>query len=116
MPPLGGRLALLVWGYAIAWLLVNDRVKLTAPGGSSTPAALVSFGGRGAGAGGPWPEREADRAGGSPREGGAPIAGMAAHTPRPAGPSRPPDASARFGPRVYGVTVSDPTIDGWIVQ
>ena len=28
MPPLGWRLALLVWGYAIAWFLVNDRVKL----------------------------------------------------------------------------------------
>jgi H+-transporting ATPase len=30
MPPLGWRLALLVWGYAIAWFLVNDRVKLAA--------------------------------------------------------------------------------------
>jgi H+-transporting ATPase len=30
MPPLGWRLALLVWGYAIAWFLVNDRIKLAA--------------------------------------------------------------------------------------
>jgi len=30
MPPLGWRLALLVWGYALAWFLVNDRVKLAA--------------------------------------------------------------------------------------
>jgi H+-transporting ATPase len=30
MPPLGWRLALLVWGYAFAWFLVNDRVKAAA--------------------------------------------------------------------------------------
>jgi H+-transporting ATPase len=30
MPPLGWRLALLVWAYAIAWFLVNDRIKLAA--------------------------------------------------------------------------------------
>jgi H+-transporting ATPase len=30
MPPLGWGLALLVWGYAIAWFLVNDRIKLAA--------------------------------------------------------------------------------------
>jgi H+-transporting ATPase len=30
MPPLGWRLALLVWGYALAWFLVNDRVKAAA--------------------------------------------------------------------------------------
>ncbi|MGD2070808.1 MAG: plasma-membrane proton-efflux P-type ATPase [Gemmatimonadota bacterium] len=30
MPPLGWRFALLVWGYALAWFLVNDRVKLAA--------------------------------------------------------------------------------------
>jgi H+-transporting ATPase len=28
--PLGGYWALLVWGYALAWALVNDRVKLIA--------------------------------------------------------------------------------------
>jgi H+-transporting ATPase len=46
MPPLGWRLAVLVWGYALAWFLVNDRVKLAAyqlldPGRSGL------FGGRG---------------------------------------------------------------------
>ena len=30
MPPLGWGLALLVWGYALVWFLVNDRVKLLA--------------------------------------------------------------------------------------
>ncbi len=30
MSPIGWRLALLVWGYALAWFLVNDRVKLVA--------------------------------------------------------------------------------------
>ena len=30
MPPLGWRLALLVWGYAVAWFFVNDRIKLAA--------------------------------------------------------------------------------------
>jgi H+-transporting ATPase len=28
MPPIGWELAFLVWGYAIVWFLVNDRVKL----------------------------------------------------------------------------------------
>jgi len=27
MAPIGGKLALLVWGYALAWFLVNDAVK-----------------------------------------------------------------------------------------
>ncbi|HUJ11568.1 MAG TPA: plasma-membrane proton-efflux P-type ATPase [Verrucomicrobiae bacterium] len=30
MPPIGWKLALAVWGYAVAWWLVNDRVKLAA--------------------------------------------------------------------------------------
>ncbi len=30
MPPIGWRLALFVWGYALAWFLVNDRIKLIA--------------------------------------------------------------------------------------
>ncbi len=30
MPPIGWKLALLVWGYALVWFLVNDRVKLLA--------------------------------------------------------------------------------------
>jgi H+-transporting ATPase len=30
MPPLGWGWALLVWGYALAWFLVNDRIKLLA--------------------------------------------------------------------------------------
>jgi H+-transporting ATPase len=30
MPPLGWGWALLVWGYALTWFLVNDRVKLLA--------------------------------------------------------------------------------------
>jgi H+-transporting ATPase len=30
MPPIGWERALLVWGYALAWFLVNDRVKLLA--------------------------------------------------------------------------------------
>ena len=30
MPPLGWRWAILVWGYALAWFLVNDRIKLAA--------------------------------------------------------------------------------------
>jgi H+-transporting ATPase len=28
MTPIGWKMALLVWGYALAWLLINDRVKL----------------------------------------------------------------------------------------
>lgn len=28
MTPVGWGWALLVWGYALAWFLVNDRVKL----------------------------------------------------------------------------------------
>ena len=30
MPPLGWSWALLVWGYALIWFIVNDRVKLLA--------------------------------------------------------------------------------------
>jgi H+-transporting ATPase len=30
MTPLGWGWALFVWGYAVAWFLVNDRVKLLA--------------------------------------------------------------------------------------
>lgn len=30
MAPLGYGLALLVWGYAIAWFLANDQLKLLA--------------------------------------------------------------------------------------
>jgi len=30
MEPIGWRWALLVWGYALAWFLFNDRVKLAA--------------------------------------------------------------------------------------
>jgi H+-transporting ATPase len=30
MAPIGWKLALLVWGYALAWFLVNDQVKLAA--------------------------------------------------------------------------------------
>jgi H+-transporting ATPase len=30
MPPIGWGWALAVWGYALAWFLVNDRVKLIA--------------------------------------------------------------------------------------
>jgi H+-transporting ATPase len=30
MTPLGWKWALFVWGYALAWFLVNDRVKLPA--------------------------------------------------------------------------------------
>jgi H+-transporting ATPase len=30
MTPLGWDLALFVWGYALVWFLVNDRVKLLA--------------------------------------------------------------------------------------
>ena len=30
MPPIGWKWALVVWGYAVAWWLVNDRVKLGA--------------------------------------------------------------------------------------
>jgi H+-transporting ATPase len=32
MPPIGLGWALTVWGYALAWFLVNDRVKLAAYG------------------------------------------------------------------------------------
>jgi H+-transporting ATPase len=32
MTPLGWGWALFVWGYAVAWFLVNDRVKLLAYG------------------------------------------------------------------------------------
>jgi H+-transporting ATPase len=28
MPPIGWDWALFVWGYALVWFLVNDRVKL----------------------------------------------------------------------------------------
>jgi H+-transporting ATPase len=30
MPPIGWGWALMVWGYSLAWFLVNDRVKLLA--------------------------------------------------------------------------------------
>jgi H+-transporting ATPase len=30
MPPIGWGWALAVWGYALAWFFVNDRVKLAA--------------------------------------------------------------------------------------
>ena len=30
MEPIGWEWALLVWGYSLAWFLVNDRVKLAA--------------------------------------------------------------------------------------
>jgi H+-transporting ATPase len=30
MPPIGWRLALLVWGYSLVWFLLNDRIKLLA--------------------------------------------------------------------------------------
>ena len=30
MPPIGWGWALAVWGYALAWFLVNDRIKLAA--------------------------------------------------------------------------------------
>ncbi len=50
MTPIGWRLAGIVWGYAVAWWLVNDRVKLLAyrvlaargsvPGRSEEPASV----------------------------------------------------------------------------
>jgi H+-transporting ATPase len=46
MPPLGWRLALLVWGYALAWFLVNDRVKAAAYR-LLDPSRSGLFGGRG---------------------------------------------------------------------
>jgi H+-transporting ATPase len=30
MPPIGWGWALTVWGYALAWFFVNDRIKLGA--------------------------------------------------------------------------------------
>jgi hypothetical protein len=30
MPPIGWGWAVMVWGYALAWFLINDRVKLVA--------------------------------------------------------------------------------------
>jgi hypothetical protein len=30
MVPIGWKWALLIWGYALAWFLVNDRIKLAA--------------------------------------------------------------------------------------
>ncbi|MGA7292842.1 MAG: hypothetical protein WBW53_11135 [Terriglobales bacterium] len=30
MAPLGWHWAIIVWGYALAWFLVNDRIKLAA--------------------------------------------------------------------------------------
>jgi H+-transporting ATPase len=30
MTPIGWKMALLVWGYALAWFLINDRIKLAA--------------------------------------------------------------------------------------
>ncbi|MBN2563160.1 MAG: plasma-membrane proton-efflux P-type ATPase [Phycisphaerae bacterium] len=46
MTPLGWGWALFVWGYALAWFLVNDRVKLLAyrivdPGEGKTPSDLT---------------------------------------------------------------------------
>jgi H+-transporting ATPase len=46
MTPLGWGLALFVWGYALAWFLVNDRVKLLAyrildPAKANAPSALT---------------------------------------------------------------------------
>jgi len=50
MPPLGWRLALLVWGYAIAWFLVTDRIKLGAYRLlEARPSGLLGRGGRGDG-------------------------------------------------------------------
>ncbi|MCG6921582.1 MAG: plasma-membrane proton-efflux P-type ATPase [Acidobacteria bacterium] len=46
MPPLGWRLGLIVWGYAIAWFLINDRVKLAAYR-LLDPTRSGLFGGRG---------------------------------------------------------------------
>ena len=46
MTPLGWRYAALVWGYALAWFLVTDRVKLLAfrildPVKTKSPSNLV---------------------------------------------------------------------------
>ena len=46
MTPLGWGWALFVWGYALVWFLVNDRVKLLAyhifdPANAKTPSALT---------------------------------------------------------------------------
>jgi H+-transporting ATPase len=46
MTPLGWGWALFVWGYALAWFLVNDRVKLLAyrifdPAKAKTPSDLT---------------------------------------------------------------------------
>jgi H+-transporting ATPase len=46
MTPLGWGWALFVWGYAVAWFLVNDRVKLLAyrifdPAKANVPAKLT---------------------------------------------------------------------------
>jgi len=46
MTPLGWGYAALVWGYALAWFLVTDRVKLLAyrvldPGGKPAPATAA---------------------------------------------------------------------------
>jgi H+-transporting ATPase len=46
MPPIGWGWALMVWGYSMAWFLVNDRVKLLAyrifdPAKARTPSDLT---------------------------------------------------------------------------
>jgi len=46
MPPIGWGWALMVWGYSLAWFLVNDRVKLLAyrifdPAKARTPSDLT---------------------------------------------------------------------------
>jgi H+-transporting ATPase len=43
MTPIGWKMALLVWGYALAWFLINDRVKLAALKvlGKPTPGPLA---------------------------------------------------------------------------
>ena len=41
MTPLGWGWALFVWGYALAWFLLNDRVKLLAYRVFDPPAASV---------------------------------------------------------------------------
>ena len=50
MTPIGWRWALVVWGYALIWFLLTDRVKLAAyrildpvnPGGAARPGTPVA--------------------------------------------------------------------------
>ena len=42
MTPLGWGWALFVWGYALAWFLVNDRVKLLAYRSLESPVTAAS--------------------------------------------------------------------------